>query len=614
VLFFRYGGWIERLSGKYRIMAGAAERLQILRFGNLAPGASVVLPHSLRTGFFNFSRLEPDIIFIPSADLVVDASTNISITLRNAGAVSLSGEVLVGGHTIEGAFGAVPSVKPYVVVSVERSGQPPQPPFTPATITIHARTTGSDNGTGSLANPYRTMKRAVRDVPSIIPPGVRFIVDITGITEELPLDYALPCWKAPVTINKFSDQFFLFGTAVEIRATPRLVAMIPAPDAQINDADIDIALSGPDAVTGLVTITLKDARGSWATNLLKGKFVVGTGGNVGINGVIVENTNSTILIATTDVPPTPIQIMEPSASISGTSTPGGGGFGGGGGLPRGCLNAINCDSIMFSGLRITTNNAPADRAHGLVIGGNGFGVAQMCELQSPSFSCVSQSITRVLRSWIKGTPRFEANIILANGLMDATTTNAATTTNFQNHTLLVLRRMAFEGCGPIDIGTVLPGGTFLPGDPPFLAAATVLSMENCLVRGATGDGMRFHGMRGRLSQIDISGCGGDGVRIDSGAGFVELFNVRTTGVANAGVGVRVNDGMQAKVDAATSGAAAGTQLRGAGGEMVVGDGDARTWANFVLPADGRPALNEYDITANAATGATGTGSRLSQDP
>ncbi len=92
-----------------------------------------------------------------------------------------------------------------------------------------------------------------------------------------------------------------------------------------------------------------------------------------------------------------------------------------------------------------------------------------------------------------------------------------------------------------------------------------------------------------------------------------MLNVRTAGgAANTGNGITITDGLMCQVDAVTSGAGAGTQLRGTGGEMKVGTGAVRTWANFVSGADGRPALNEYDITAAAATGATGTGTRLFQ--
>jgi hypothetical protein len=46
--------------------------------------------------------------------------------------------------------------------------------------------------------------------------------------------------------------------------------------------------------------------------------------------------------------------------------------------------------------------------------------------------------------------------------------------------------------------------------------------------------------------------------------------------------------------------------------MKVGDGDPRTWEDFVHPKI-RPALNEFDLRAPAPTGATGTGTRLYQN-
>jgi hypothetical protein len=100
-----------------------AERLKnILAVANLAAGASVALPHNLHTQ--NGRPLAPDIIYIPTPNLEVTASTTESVTLKNNGSAPVDGDVLVEAwHTIERAFNDVADedlpVKPYVVVSVD---------------------------------------------------------------------------------------------------------------------------------------------------------------------------------------------------------------------------------------------------------------------------------------------------------------------------------------------------------------------------------------------------------------------------------------------------------------------------------------------------------------
>jgi hypothetical protein len=107
----------------------ASQRLKnTLTFTDLAPAASVILPHGLRTS--TLRPLAPDIIFVPSADLAVTASDSVAITLMNNGLVPLSGSLLVEAwHTLEREFDGVQNVdlpvKPYVVVSAAAAAAPP---------------------------------------------------------------------------------------------------------------------------------------------------------------------------------------------------------------------------------------------------------------------------------------------------------------------------------------------------------------------------------------------------------------------------------------------------------------------------------------------------------
>jgi hypothetical protein len=142
------------------------------------------------------------------------------------------------------------------------------------------------------------------------------------------------------------------------------------------------------------------------------------------------------------------------------------------------------------------------------------------------------------------------------------------------------------------------------------------SMENCLVKNGTGAGVILHGNEGRLKNVDIQGCQGDGLVVDKGVGYLTLENVGSTlpnGAGGAGVGLRVNDGQSVTPDAATY--SSPTPLSGFGGigvnDMKVGGLAVRSWANYQLAVP-RPALSEIDSTADLVTGfVTGTGSRVS---
>jgi hypothetical protein len=99
----------------------ASQRLKnTLAVTNLAPGASTVLLHGLRTS--TFRPLAPDIVFSPNPLLEVTASDATSVTLTNNSLVPLSGTVLVEAwHTLERTFDGVQHadlpVKPYKVFS-----------------------------------------------------------------------------------------------------------------------------------------------------------------------------------------------------------------------------------------------------------------------------------------------------------------------------------------------------------------------------------------------------------------------------------------------------------------------------------------------------------------
>lgn len=464
------------------------------------------------------------------------------------------------------------------------------------TRTIYVRPTGSDTaGTGASSSPFKTLVRAVTEVPVEIEPGIKYIIDVTGINETLPQDFTLPSWKSWFTTDSLvvADPYFLFNAAVVIQATPQMAALSPAADADI--ASSDIASQTFNSVSGLLTITLTTPRASWGSNALKGMFLVdNVGGNA--NAVIWSSTTTTIVVCTAAAMAAPMRIMTTGATITGSSSSNTVATG----SARGALRAVNIDSIGFAGLYI--KNSGGVNAPGLVSGGQGAVWAQMCRLESPSLQSNSPALNRCVRCYITGTPSFSNFVTIQSSLCEGWL--GSPLVNLQ---WFLARRTVFDGCVTLEPKTFFPGSNVvgLPVSMFYLQEVAV-----CNTPGATGDGIRLHGSQAQLTKVDVYACGRDGIRFDLGHGWASLIGCGTSGADNAGVGLRVDDGMMVKVDTTTS--ANANVLTGTGGDMIVGTGAARTWANFISGGGGRPALNEYDITVAASTGATGTGSRVYQ--
>ena len=270
--------------------------------------------------------------------------------------------------------------------------EPPQPPFSPVDIFIYARITGNDaTGTGSLTNPYKTIERAVRDVPTLVPAGVVYHVDGTGTgVQTLPEMYEFPVFVTTESIGdfEFDEEFFYYYGAVNITADPRLatgvagITTIPAAGAVITT---------PTASTGLKAFQSPGA--GWTPGQLKGKFVIGAG-LATEHCVVWDNTADTIYITKTSVPTFPIRIMECSAELQATKDPAR--------LHRGAVNLINSMAVL-GGLKITST-LPPDGAFanwGLQVGGTTPPVGLMlCDL--PGCGLVGESWIRARACYLPG--------------------------------------------------------------------------------------------------------------------------------------------------------------------------------------------------------------------
>jgi hypothetical protein len=578
-----------------------AERLKnVLQFTNLAPGASVALPHDLHTSAPR--PLSPDVVFIPNPGLDVTSDT-INVTLLNKSGVTLSGAILVEAwHTIERAFNDVNDedlpVKPYVVVSVEGGNEPPWPPFpviAPGqniTTTIYARSTGNDTtGKGTLAKPYRTFQRSIRDVPPQIDPGYRFVIDITGIgLETLPQDWACP----PITCSQEhlwdflafdvnNPPYFVFATPLTVRAIPQLVAGI-TPNQINSGAGATVSAVGP----GLVKVTVPGA--TWIPGALKGLLAIKTlsssGGLLGGGGLqaIFDNTATELFLSNTPAqfnggagplvlqPGEVLAIMEPSAVLAappadiGQKEP----------IEFGGIDAINFQGIGFQ------STAPINAGSGSVL---------INTVTNPGFEgCVLNESTY---QGCRGLGIFFLGCTM-RGLFDAYDCAGLVENSFFGGVGTSVGFPSFRvfGQGLEIFNTVFDGcSSFGGGQPDIFGIQTLIpvawQLGNCWLRNSLGDAFTVRApTRVDMATVQIDGAMGNGV---IATGPCQLLLTGLTGSGNTGYGVVTDDGAHVKVDVATT---------------TIGNTDGRAYTNgSVAPVAMWPvaAFSDVDIAGAAAT-------------
>jgi hypothetical protein len=470
-------------------MAPAPQLKNTLSF-IVAAGASIVLPHGLSNGM---RPLAPDAIFIPGPDLEVTASDEVSITLANNGGSEISGTVLVEAwHTIERAFGDAANVdlpvKPYVVVSVEGNGQPPIPPFAVTETIIYANQTGNDvTGRGTQLLPYLTFQRAVRDIPAFIPPGARYILDITNLGDEmLPEGFELPAWVASDFIFPFPDN------AVTIRADMKPAAIL-SPSARVFTPSS--SAQNPTALVWSVT----DGTQAWPN--LKGYYLVWDGGELG--GVIHENTGTTLQFSGDEIPFGEMAIVEPSARLIGNWQ-------------------IHCSaSLLIFGVAIE----PVNPGDGSVTISNTETWMDRCTVKeaffaAPVYRHYTFNCDLTACSW--SGPFYCSGSYVKELSFEA----------FEAPPYMIFKSgTVFE-----DLSTITPVNL----DPAW-SFGTNLLMDSVLIKNAIGDGVLLVGGVAIINSTEVNNCGGNAFTF-SGPGKYTLTNVGGNG--SAGVGIRVDEGAQ----------------------------------------------------------------------
>jgi hypothetical protein len=489
----------------------------------------------------------------------VTQSDDVSITIQNQGPSTLSGAVLAEWiNTPNRAFGNSGnmnlSVKPYIVVGAESAGDPPQPPFvTPAvTLTVYARLTGNDtSGKGTLALPYRTFQRAIRDVPNFIPPGINYVVDCTDLgTEVLPADFVMPSWKSAMNMFAYDigREFSYISTAVRVLADPKLASSLAPADAVINAAVITA-----DPITGYRTYTVGAPRAGWGPGLVG--LLAHNAGDVFANARIIAATATSITVLSDfdwTFPALDISIREPSFALQTTQTDAG--------FANTGLQSSHQGGMSWVGVDFIADTANFFGSIGVFGGWTNF---ECCTIQSfgvhvaPPFcefiACLLDNFGIMNCRLFSLGSRWTGFFIFEPGCFGSTMFNTQ-----------------FDGCSPLDIKEAGMGGILI---------------ENGFSNGVEGS-YKF------LVNSIVRANAGYGVKISDNY-YAHLQNVVGTGNGTGlppgeQVGVKADSGAQVEVGS-------GVTVAGADGIYKAGD----------LPADssGAPGapFNAYDITSVSLT-------------
>lgn len=458
--------------------------------------------------------------------------------------------------------------------------------------TIYVRTTGSDlGGRGTLALPYRTFARAIRDVPLLITANNRYVIDVTDLgTETLTPGFALPPIKAASGLDqnvpRTTSPFFRRRAAVTIQATPKLWAAISAADANIALTDIASMTADPD--DQIITLTLTTPRASWASDALKGAilratYASGTAG--GSDSVVAASTTTTLVITrsakgTSTFPTGPFQLMEQSCTFLGT-TPSSG-------IDGTAFGIFNVDSFAFNGISFVNSlGGGANICVGIRAPSTLFSFSH-CKFTGRVFSCSSAAYRQIWEMcYFTGASSQEwlgVHMTIDGCLFDGVTAVNTTPTGAVNMTDCI-----WQNCAPLGDFKPYGAGNFST-NPSTLGGQIPLYTNFCRVSSGTSHGAVMNG-GGELKRTKITDCAGDGVRCDASRAPCKLTQVVGTG--NTGVGVRVLNGAKVQRSVATT-------VTGTGGDYQVGANAAAAGAGAGWTALGPTGL-ENDVAAGATS-------------
>jgi hypothetical protein len=475
-------------------------------------------------------------------------------------------------------------------------------PFAEVQRTIFVRPfpVGNDTtGDGSALSPFATFLHAIMFVPTLIPAGTRYKINLTGLgVEPLPMNFAMPVIQAAEVTALAGSGIFIAEAALTIEAQPQLVATVPPSAAVITAADLFTRAPDPD--TQLVTITVPGIRPSWAANGLAGKHLIRTGGG----GPPISTTTSVIYASDDNggLGPSTLsianrlpfivdaltlglaeyQIVEPSATLEAPTDPNLFDFA--------AIRCLNVSSIAWHGIRLRAAGGNPDGFFGVSISGADQPWFELCDLPH-GLEARGAELQFAIFSTQIGNALGEVGDLLGEGgqfsLRRSRVLNSVMSLGTDDVDIF---NTVLDGCAP------LSGGQFNAGRPLVPQA---FGVRNTLIQNSQGDGIQAFGGRWELAFVQVNGSAGHGIANERGDAYMVFTHV--TGTLNGGVGVRVNDGARVQL---ADGAdvfpfppplepANTTTITGVG-DMQVGTLPVRTWVNFYTVA---PINNEYDIVS-----------------
>lgn len=477
----------------------------------------------------------------------------------------------------------------------------PAAAYAASEVHIYARVTGNDaTGDGSLEAPFRTLQRAIRSVPSIIPAGRIYHVDITDLgLEVLPDQYEFPVFVASEGVGDFDfdEKYFYYYGAVNITADPKLATGVT------GLTTIPLAgsvVSTPTASTNLKAIQHVGA--GWTPGELKGKFAISAGLGTE-HSVIWDNTADTIFLTRDSAPTFPVQIMECSAELQAGKDPND--------LHRAAVNIRN-SQIALGGIKVSSTSAAAGPfgAWGLQVAGNMPPASlQLCHLIGAGFNGTSWVRTRqcYLQNQLFYTAPLAITQSFIDGAMEVVPTSGLFVTMWGARGLdSMIKQTVVRKTGPIHMRDLFD--TFSSAPVGLLMLQHVQVLDTVVEIPPPGedlgsmDGILWTGGHLQLWGVDISRTAtdpdfntGTALRVRGNDSQVTMRGVTGTGYL---LGASFEDGAVGKIDDVGGGGTA-TTLTGSSGDQKVGSQAIDVWPAAAYPAAG---ANLLDYSGSDAQG------------
>jgi hypothetical protein len=416
------------------------------------------------------------------------------------------------------------------------------------TTTIYVRTGGDDDNLGTLASPYATFVRAMEDVPLVHEEGKQYVVDITGITEEL-IDYRMPAFQSSsrdLVFDLTNNDVAGIKGAVTIYAEPATEATITAGEISAQNAD---------ANTGMITFVTTN---SYTPDQFKGMFIQGS--DPWEWGVISGNTATDIETTASSTFTAPITIRSPGATLQ---------------------NTTDYKNVLHQSTGVTAYTGVHFKQTGHV-NGRAFKsawddsltvmVACQCDGMEHRDGTIAHRFSYFTKQMWAAGPWFRPFSCVFD-----TVEWAQRSSGFPKGTV-GFSYCYFLGCN----------GTGVLQDSNALTPGLELEIDSCEIRDSTGYGIFIAAGALIAEDTNIKDSASHAIKV-TGQAAVVLTSVKGSG--NTGGGLLVEDGAQVVVNSDTD------VNTGEAPEVTVGANAAVTWATF---RSSGPPYNEVDATVQLA--------------